>query len=152
MHQFPLLTNQTAARRAENHSTQHGRVGLRDQAEEGAGHQAHALPFLPRFPKGFRRQNGKQELSLRFQIAHTWRPASGLQKKGGRANPKHKTFSSPNPHPDHCWEPSASHSAPRAPKFNQSEQSCRRHVYYGRKFKGKLRVDRKNAEDLTSRD
>lgn len=61
MHQFPLLTNQTASRRAENHSTQHGRARLRDHAEEGAGHQAHALPFPPRFPEGSRRPNGKQK-------------------------------------------------------------------------------------------
>lgn len=48
---------------------------------EGAGHQAHALPFLPRFPKG---RTGKQgEPSLAFQF---WRRPR-IFKRRKRANP-----------------------------------------------------------------
>lgn len=87
IHQFPLLLTHTAAAgcaRTHPHSSARRDPTTRERVK-GAGHQSHALPFLPRFPSGSRGRTGKQgELSLAFQF---WRRPRIFNTRK-RANPK----------------------------------------------------------------
>lgn len=157
MHQFPLLTNRTAARRAER-NLPHGRA-RRDSAtmQRRKGLTTKRTPFpsfhaSPKVPVGQTWKTGGTRPQVFKSPRPRGRPPIFRKRKAG----KPETFAGPEPQtrPSPIYKHSSfgSESARvKAKAFNQSEQRCRCHAYYGRKFAGTLRAGRKRRKTNTAR-
>lgn len=88
-HQFPLLSNRTAARRVESTVEAAGQGGAQRPRPGGRGRSPSAHPSLPPFraspqaPAGRTGETGGNSVSG-LKLPYTWQAASGLQKDEGQ--------------------------------------------------------------------